>query len=186
MCYRVAFQDCEHFVTKLRCGRRVSHQPQPGDLIQISRPLFEHWALSVGDGYVVHVAPLDGSGGASPAWLSSSSIGWAMVKKERLQDILRGDTYCVNNKYDKTRTLRPVEEILAKANGKVGKKMFYNVFLQNCEHFVTELRYGRSISHQVQDVVTAVAVGSLVCISPWLCALAVAVTGGYVFLREFQ
>lgn len=26
MCYRVAFQDCEHFVTKLRCGRRVSHQ----------------------------------------------------------------------------------------------------------------------------------------------------------------
>ncbi|XP_025070714.1 HRAS-like suppressor 3, partial [Alligator sinensis] len=159
-------------------------QPQPGDLIQIFRPPIEHWALYVGDGYVIHVAPVDGRGGASPAWLSSSSAGRAMVKKERLRDILRGGKYRVNNKYDKTRAPRPVEEILAKAEAEVGKKMFYNVFLQNCEHFVTELRYGRSISHQVQDGVTSVVVGSLLCVSPWLCVMGIAVVGVYVFLRE--
>lgn len=36
-----------------------SESPQPGDLIEISRALWSHWAVYVGDGYVVH---LPGSG----------------------------------------------------------------------------------------------------------------------------
>lgn len=32
--------------------------PQPGDLIEVFRPGYQHWALYLGDGYVVNVAPL--------------------------------------------------------------------------------------------------------------------------------
>lgn len=34
-------------------------QPEPkvGDLIEIFRPFYRHWAIYVGDGYVVHLAP---------------------------------------------------------------------------------------------------------------------------------
>lgn len=30
-------------------------KPRPGDLIEIFRGGYEHWAIYVGDGYVVHV-----------------------------------------------------------------------------------------------------------------------------------
>lgn len=32
--------------------------PQPGDLIEIFRPAYQHWALYLGDGYVINVAPV--------------------------------------------------------------------------------------------------------------------------------
>lgn len=32
-----------------------SERPQPGDLIEISRLTYSHWAVYVGDGYVVHL-----------------------------------------------------------------------------------------------------------------------------------
>ena len=33
-------------------------EPQPGDLIEIFRGFYSHWAVYVGGGYVVHLAPL--------------------------------------------------------------------------------------------------------------------------------
>ena len=32
-------------------------EPKPGDLIEIFRPIYSHWAVYVGDGYVIHLAP---------------------------------------------------------------------------------------------------------------------------------
>lgn len=32
-------------------------EPQPGDLIEIFRPFYRHWAIYVGNGYVIHLAP---------------------------------------------------------------------------------------------------------------------------------
>lgn len=32
-------------------------EPKPGDLIEIFRPFYRHWAIYVGDGYVIHLAP---------------------------------------------------------------------------------------------------------------------------------
>lgn len=32
--------------------------PEPGDLIEIFRPVYQHWALYLGDGYVINVAPI--------------------------------------------------------------------------------------------------------------------------------
>lgn len=32
--------------------------PEPGDLIEIFRPAYQHWALYLGDGYVINVTPV--------------------------------------------------------------------------------------------------------------------------------
>ncbi|XP_078197364.1 uncharacterized protein LOC128929124 [Callithrix jacchus] len=37
-------------------------EPQPGDLIEIFHIGYEHWALYVGDGYLIHLAPPSGKG----------------------------------------------------------------------------------------------------------------------------
>lgn len=34
-----------------------NQQPKPGDLIEIFRGIYQHWAIYVGDDYVVHLAP---------------------------------------------------------------------------------------------------------------------------------
>nr|KAF6438823.1 hypothetical protein HJG59_015314 [Molossus molossus] len=34
-------------------------EPRTGDIIQISRSGYSHWAIYVGDGHVIHLAPLE-------------------------------------------------------------------------------------------------------------------------------
>ncbi|XP_054138632.1 phospholipase A and acyltransferase 1-like isoform X2 [Melozone crissalis] len=90
--------------------------PQPGDLIEIDRPGYQHWALYVGDGYVIHLTDEE----ASSLWLSSSSIQATRAK-----------------------------EIIQRAEQRIGEELTYDVLTSNCEHFVTELRYGEGVSDQV-------------------------------------
>ncbi|NWH91896.1 HRSL1 enzyme, partial [Aegithalos caudatus] len=127
-------------------GQDNSH-PQPGDLIEIDRPLYQHWALYVGDGYVIHVT----DEGASSLSLSSSSISAtrAKVKKQLLKTVAQNDKWRVNNKYDRSRTPLPVKEIIRRAEQWIGREVLYDVLSSNCEHFVTELRYGEGVSDQV-------------------------------------
>lgn len=35
-----------------------SGDPQPGDLIEIFRPAYQHWALYLGDGYIINLTPV--------------------------------------------------------------------------------------------------------------------------------
>ncbi|XP_064241760.1 phospholipase A and acyltransferase 1-like isoform X2 [Passer domesticus] len=106
-------------------------------------------------------------GGASSVFGSSSSVGAgkAKVKKELLEKVVGNHKWRVNNKYDRSRTPRPVREIIRRAEQWIGKEVSYNVFSKNCEHFVTELRYGEAVCEQVEgaafDGVAAVAVGVL-------------------------
>ncbi|NXX26587.1 HRSL1 enzyme, partial [Nicator chloris] len=121
--------------------------PQPGDLIQIQRQFYEHWALYVGKGYVIHVTDEGG-----PSILSSSSsicTSRAKVKKELLMEVVGNNKWRVNNKYDSSRTPRPVKEIIWFAEHCVDREVPYAVITSNCEHFVTMLRYGKGVSDQV-------------------------------------
>ncbi|NWT58335.1 PA216 protein, partial [Erythrocercus mccallii] len=136
--------------------------PQPGDLIEIDRPLYQHWALYVGDGYVIHVT----DEGANTVSVSVSSIRAtrAKVKKEILEKVAENDTWRVNNKYDRSYTPRPVAKIIRSAERWVGKEVPYDVLSSNCEHFVTMLRYGEELSDQVKNAVvgsTAAVAGIL-------------------------
>uniref|UniRef100_A0A8C3XG20 LRAT domain-containing protein n=1 Tax=Cyanoderma ruficeps TaxID=181631 RepID=A0A8C3XG20_9PASS len=118
-------------------------RPQPGDLIAIYRPFYQHWALYVGDGYVIHVT------GPQSILGSSSSSTRAKVKKELLKDVAGNNRWRVNNKYDRYRTPLPVKEIIRRAELWVGRQVPYDLLGGNCEHFVTMLRYGVGISGQV-------------------------------------
>ncbi|NXQ47411.1 HRSL1 enzyme, partial [Catharus fuscescens] len=123
--------------------------PIPGDLIEIDRPLYQHWALYVGNGYVIHVTPIGEN--SPPASHASVTLltKKAKVKKELLEEASKKDNWRVNNKYDLYRKPFPVEEIIRRAECQIGRVVLYFLFYKNCEHFVTELRYGEGVSEQV-------------------------------------
>uniref|UniRef100_A0A2K5UB73 Phospholipase A and acyltransferase 4 n=1 Tax=Macaca fascicularis TaxID=9541 RepID=A0A2K5UB73_MACFA len=123
-------------------------EPKPGDLIEIFRLGYEHWALYIGDGYVIHLAPPDGYPAASSSSAFSVPGGIAVVKQELLKDVLEGCNYRVNNSLDYKPL--PVGVIISSAKELVGQKMKYSIVSRNCEHFVTKLRYGRSHCQQVR------------------------------------
>ncbi|XP_064241755.1 phospholipase A and acyltransferase 1-like isoform X1 [Passer domesticus] len=138
-------------------------KPEPGDLIEIFRPLCQHWALYLGDGYVIHIT----DEGTSSTWLFTSSVHAtrAKVRKQLLERVVGNDKWRVNNKYDRSRTPFPVEEIIRRAELCIGEEVPYNLIASNCEHFVTELRYGVGVSGQVQNAAAgsaAAAVGSII------------------------
>ncbi|NXC92055.1 HRSL1 enzyme, partial [Cercotrichas coryphoeus] len=122
-------------------------KPQPGDLIEIFRRGYQHWALYVGNDYVIHVTDegaQSSSGSITSVWTST-----AKVKKELLTKVAGNDKWRVNNKYDRSHAPRPVEEIIRHAESWVGREVEYDVLRSNCEHFVTKLRYGVGLCEQV-------------------------------------
>ncbi|KAK1335477.1 hypothetical protein QTO34_003263 [Cnephaeus nilssonii] len=123
---------------------------KPGDLIEISRGVFAHWALYVGDGYVVHLAPPGEITSAALANIMSSGTDRAIVKKELLSEVVGNHWYRVNNKHDQKYPPLPPSQIVQRAEEQVGKVMPYKLTSANCEHFVNKLRYGVSYSDQVR------------------------------------
>uniref|UniRef100_A0A3B5LYJ4 LRAT domain-containing protein n=1 Tax=Xiphophorus couchianus TaxID=32473 RepID=A0A3B5LYJ4_9TELE len=119
-------------------------EPKPGDLIEIFRNVYEHWAVYVGDGYVVHLLGPDGE--SSPNWLGKNNI-----LKQKLLEVVSSDEWHINNNMDQEKQPRPAHVIVEQANKLVGTTRSYNVVDYNCEHFATELRYGAAESQQVQD-----------------------------------
>uniref|UniRef100_A0A3B3UTW4 HRAS-like suppressor 3 n=1 Tax=Poecilia latipinna TaxID=48699 RepID=A0A3B3UTW4_9TELE len=120
-------------------------EPKPGDLIEIFRNVYEHWAVYVGDGYVVHLLGPDGN------FSSISTINLPMGKnnilKQKLLEVVSTDEWHINNKLDQEKQPRPAHIIVDQANKLVGTTRSYNVVEYNCEHFATELRYGDAESH---------------------------------------
>ncbi|XP_075182800.1 phospholipase A and acyltransferase 2-like isoform X2 [Anomaloglossus baeobatrachus] len=128
--------------------------PQLGDLIEFIRPFYQHWGIYVGDGYVVHLT--DQEGGSS---LSSAFGGSAVVRKDHLENVAKGCCYKVNNKYDEKVKPYPPEKVVRAALELVDQTMPYSVTRANCEHFATELRYGKGFSDQVANAALYTAVG---------------------------
>ncbi|XP_040904090.1 phospholipase A and acyltransferase 3-like [Toxotes jaculatrix] len=146
-------------------------EPQPGDLIEIFRAGYQHWAVYVGDGYAVHLVNPAGLSGLSSS-SGSQSIDPSLVcrgevKKEKLEKVVDNDKWEINNKLDSTHSPRPTKEIVKEALSFVGEEVIYSVHMRNCEHFATELRYGKAISWQVTEAAEAVGVAAI-------CVLAVA------------
>uniref|UniRef100_A0A673G7F5 Retinoic acid receptor responder 3 n=1 Tax=Sinocyclocheilus rhinocerous TaxID=307959 RepID=A0A673G7F5_9TELE len=151
-------------------------KPEPGDLIEISRGLYQHWAIYVGEGYVIHLAPPSEHAQAGANRIMSVLHERATVKKEQLYEVVGNNDYRINNLLDEKYKPRPVREILQDAHSFVGKERTYSVFTKNCEHFVTELRYGKPQSRQVQlfDAVRTVAAGAGAGLGIGIIAYAVA------------
>ncbi|KAF4804027.1 hypothetical protein TURU_011278 [Turdus rufiventris] len=165
MVYHVFDFKADDFVIKLRYGGQLmtfvgieldvpgtiydQNYPNPGDMIEIKQPGHQHWALYMGDGYVIHVTPV--AENSPPASADSGTVHFRKmkVKKQLLEDVARYETCCVNNKYDRYLTPCPVKRIIWRAERWIGQELPYDVFNNHSEHFVTELRYGQAVSEQV-------------------------------------
>ncbi|XP_077179674.1 phospholipase A and acyltransferase 3-like isoform X2 [Paroedura picta] len=134
---------------------------EPGDLIEIFRFGYQHWALYVGNGYVIHLAPPTEYAGAGCASLMSTLTDKALVKKELLRDVVGRNRYRVNNKHDSKYPPLPMTKIVQQAEEMVGQELLYKVTSENCEHFVTDLRYGVAKSDQVRDALVGVGIAGL-------------------------
>ncbi|KAL1261888.1 hypothetical protein QQF64_007153 [Cirrhinus molitorella] len=149
---------------------KYDQKPELGDLIEIFRGTYQHWAIYVGEGYVIHLAPPSEDAQAGAYSLMSVLCDKATVKKEELYEVVGNHEYRINNLLDKEYEPHPVREILKDAHRLLGEELPYCVFSGNCEHFVTELRYGKAQSRQVRkavevgvgvSVVAAITVGVL-------------------------
>ncbi|NXG15926.1 HRSL1 enzyme, partial [Grallaria varia] len=122
---------------------------RPGDLIEIDRSFYKHWALYLGDGYVINVTPVDEGAPTLSVSAVSMFTGQAKVKKQLLKEVVGNDYWRINNKYDRSRKPLPVAEIIRRAESYIDMEVSYDVLGNNCEHFVTMLRYGEGVSDQV-------------------------------------
>uniref|UniRef100_A0A3B3ZUQ0 LRAT domain-containing protein n=1 Tax=Periophthalmus magnuspinnatus TaxID=409849 RepID=A0A3B3ZUQ0_9GOBI len=103
----------------------------------------------------------------------------AIVKEEEFWDVIGTNKWIINNILDEKYTPRPADVIVREARRKVGNEIPYCVFRGNCEHFVTELRYGQPESRQVRKAgETALLVGLAGAIGLGFVALAGAFLGG--------
>uniref|UniRef100_A0A3Q2PGM6 LRAT domain-containing protein n=1 Tax=Fundulus heteroclitus TaxID=8078 RepID=A0A3Q2PGM6_FUNHE len=126
-------------------------QPKPGDLIEIFRSTYQHWAVYIGGGYVVHLV-VDVQSKSHTLYLEFCKI----VLKEKLEEVVGNDRWRINNYLDKKRKPQQVYAIVKQAIGLIGTRLQYNVATSNCEHFANDLRYGKPTSRQVAVVGTVV------------------------------
>ncbi|NXS28362.1 HRSL1 enzyme, partial [Pomatostomus ruficeps] len=123
--------------------------PRPGDLIEIDRPLYQHWALYLGDGYVINVTPVDEGAPSLSVCTTSIFTRKAKVKKQLLKEVVGNDIWRLNNKSDQYCTPSPVEEIIRRAERWIDKEVPHSPFVRNYEDFVKLLRYQDPFSYQV-------------------------------------
>ncbi|XP_033030469.1 uncharacterized protein LOC117061648 isoform X1 [Lacerta agilis] len=153
---------------KRKSNHKFARPPSPsldvlelGDLIEIFRFGYQHWAIYVGNGFVIHLAPPSEYAGAGCASIMSTLTDKALVKKELLQEVAGKHRYRVNNKHDTKFPPLPRTKIVQRAEEMVGQMLQYKVTSENCEHFVTELRYGVPRSDQVRDALVGVSIAGL-------------------------
>ncbi|XP_054913200.1 phospholipase A and acyltransferase 3-like [Poeciliopsis prolifica] len=146
---------------------------KPGDLIEIFGGVYHHWAVFIGGNEVVHLIPSTHRGGDLLEVLASLESSDATVRRQRIWEVVGSNRFQVNNLLDdKYRPLDP-SAIVSNAVKMVGRERPYNVATHNSEHFVTELRYGKPESRQVQ---TAAVIGGVAA-----AGVAVAVVGAALF-----
>uniref|UniRef100_A0A672K7W1 HRAS-like suppressor 3 n=1 Tax=Sinocyclocheilus grahami TaxID=75366 RepID=A0A672K7W1_SINGR len=133
-------------------------EPKPGDLIEIPRPSYQHWAICSEEGNVIHIVPPSENADAGVSSVKSVLHNKAIVKKEKLLDVVGTDDYRIHNVLDKQHAPLPISHILQKAESLVGMVVPYNVLTDNCEHFVTGLRNGVQQSHKVYTLLGFISI----------------------------
>uniref|UniRef100_A0A4W6F2A7 LRAT domain-containing protein n=1 Tax=Lates calcarifer TaxID=8187 RepID=A0A4W6F2A7_LATCA len=115
----------------------------PCPFSEIFRGSYQHWAVYIGDGLVVHFTTT-GEGG-----VASLLHDRAKVKKEKLLAVVGTDKWHINNTLDKKYKPFPADNIVQAACVLVDIELPYNVIRFNCEHFANEMRYHKAVSRQV-------------------------------------
>ncbi|XP_060926446.1 phospholipase A and acyltransferase 4-like isoform X2 [Limanda limanda] len=129
---------------------------KPGDLIAITHLLYKHWVVYIGGDEVVHFGK---GGGSSGSFGSSCSSGRGIVKREKFTKVDGYPDGHVNNLLDEKYVARDPSIIVKEACAMVGPLPKYDVAGYNCEHFATEMRYGKAESRQVRNATIVATAG---------------------------
>jgi hypothetical protein len=117
------------------------------DIIEIKRSGYSHYALYVGDGYVQHLS----HDYNLFKTVTEKRVG-ALVR-EKLLDVTGGDLCRVNNKKrsSKKRGFVPQDPKTIKTyvDALENTKLEYSIYSYNCEHIVTQWKFGKAFSDQV-------------------------------------
>ncbi|KAL2078680.1 hypothetical protein ACEWY4_026365 [Coilia grayii] len=147
--------------------KNIINMLEPGDLIEIERGQFSHWAMYAGDDYLIDLTVEGDEGKLEPL---AGCIG--IIQKRKSNDVVENCKWSKNNTMDETYKPKSPKKCLERAEKWVGKRIQYNALTFNCEHFVKYLRYGKAVSGQVIKVLKeAGPVGML--------KLGAAVSGGH-------
>ena len=115
-----------------------------GDLIEIDRKIYTQWAIYLGEGRVIYVA---GEKADFP------TNGEARVRKSTLTAVAKGCLVRVNNKMvpANKRGLLPLDAAIVVENARrqIGRRLEFNLFEKNSEHYATLWKFGRGWSDQV-------------------------------------
>ncbi|KAG7382852.1 retinoic acid receptor responder (tazarotene induced) 3 [Phytophthora pseudosyringae] len=113
-----------------------------GDVLRFRVRGFSHLALYIDNGRIVHF------------WSESGYFNFT-VRENTIQEMLEvgsSSPTCYTNTLDEYMGLEPFsrDEIVERARGELGATG-YNLVMNNCEHFVTWVRYGRAVSPQIRS-----------------------------------
>nr|XP_019569512.1 PREDICTED: retinoic acid receptor responder protein 3-like isoform X1 [Rhinolophus sinicus] len=117
-------------------------EPEPGDMIEIFHIGYKDWAIYMGDGYVIHLAPSNRFPRIGSSKMFMFLSGEAVVTKEPLKTAAWGCLRRVNNCLDHEFRPQSVNQIISSAEKMVGDTKTYKVIFDNSERFATTLRYG--------------------------------------------
>ncbi|XP_006903178.1 PREDICTED: retinoic acid receptor responder protein 3-like [Elephantulus edwardii] len=115
---------------------------KPGDLIEIFHLGYKDWAIYVGDGYVIHLAPPTEFPKLGSSKMFTFLSHKAVVTEDSLDNVAWGCLYRVNNHLDHQYRPQPLDKIISSAKKMIGDRKMYRVLCENSEKFVTDLRYG--------------------------------------------
>ncbi|XP_071202839.1 phospholipase A and acyltransferase 1-like [Salvelinus alpinus] len=138
-----------------------------GDMIKINRGTYNHWALYIGNGDVIHVVTTDGSSAFWSAFASSSPSlsSKGMIIIDKFMNVAAGNPYKIYNYLDNKIRPRSTDVITVEVHKMRGYTIPYDLIGNNCKHFVTFLRYGKSGSKQADDFMKKL----LACAAGLLC-----------------
>ncbi|XP_020787145.1 lecithin retinol acyltransferase a [Boleophthalmus pectinirostris] len=132
-----------------------------GDMLEVPRTIFTHFGIYLGDGRVAHLIPdILPALTRDPALISTvitntrliigCTFRYATVRVDTLEDFAYGAKILVN-RMDTVMKAQPLpnEEVARRAERLLGNTP-YSLLWNNCEHFVTNCRYGSATSRQTE------------------------------------
>ncbi|MGI6395389.1 MAG: lecithin retinol acyltransferase family protein [bacterium] len=126
-----------------KLARWSRRNPVKGDHIRVSRVIYYHHGIYIGNGKVIHYNT-HGSG--------DGLLGDARVICTSLDDFLEGGSCGVRNYFASERkSLYSPNSIVRRAKSKLGQEG-YNLIFNNCEHFANWCTTGKRRSEQVEDL----------------------------------
>lgn len=171
----------------------VARDLQPGDLIEIDRGTYNHWAMfsnksDNGTFWCFHVTTVDGDFEKKGAILSSARNAFAGIKKHKLKDIIEDNASKkpsqarINNKIEEATRKRcvplPIDKIIQNLEKRKDEPVEYNLTHSNCEHYVTNWKYGSGWSRQVELAATSTIAGIAVAATGVLGLIIYSIFGG--------